>query len=73
MTVHSCTVSDGAEDRLEVLNSDGCALDRYLLGNLEYPMDLMAIKEVHVFKFADRPQLEFNCQVAPAYTRLLGA
>ena len=27
-------------------------------------MDLMAIKEVHVFKYQDRPALYFNCQVS---------
>lgn len=35
----------------------------YLLGNLEYPSDLMAIKEAHVFKYADRVNLYFNCQI----------
>ena len=61
--MHSCFVDDGAGDRLDLINADGCAADRYLLGNLEYPADLMAVKEVHVFKYADRPALQFQCQV----------
>jgi hypothetical protein len=63
MIVHSCTVDDGQGDNLQLLQDDGCAVDRYLMGNLDYPADLMASKEVHVFKYADRPALFFNCQI----------
>jgi len=38
-------------------------LDKYLMGNLEYPTDLMGVKEVHVFKYNDRPALQFQCQI----------
>lgn len=64
MTVHSCFVNDAAgTDRLDLLTDQGCAIDKYLLNNLEYPSDLGAVKEVHVFKYADRPALQFQCQV----------
>jgi hypothetical protein len=63
MTVHSCFVDDGKGDRLDLLTDTGCAIDKYLMNNLEYPSDLMAVKEVHVFKYADRPVLQFQCQV----------
>ena len=40
-----------------------CAQDRYLLGNLNYTGDLQATKESWVFKFADRVNLHFQCQI----------
>jgi hypothetical protein len=63
MTVHSCFVDDSNGDRLDLLTDQGCATDKYLMNNLEYPTDLMAVKEVHVFKYADRPILQFQCQI----------
>jgi hypothetical protein len=41
-----------------------CALDRYILSNLEYISDLMAGKDAHVFKYADRNNLYFDCQIS---------
>uniref|UniRef100_A0A915B6E7 ZP domain-containing protein n=1 Tax=Parascaris univalens TaxID=6257 RepID=A0A915B6E7_PARUN len=61
--VHSCFVDDGNGDTIEILNEDGCALDKYLLNNLEYPTDLMAGQEAHVYKYADRSQLFYQCQI----------
>ena len=63
MTVYDCFVDDGTGDRIELLDNDGCSIDKYLLGNLEYPTDLMAGREAHVFKYADRANLYFNCQI----------
>ncbi|VDM36712.1 unnamed protein product [Toxocara canis] len=62
--VHSCTVDDGKGDTVEILNADGCALDKFLLNNLEYPTDLMAGQEAHVYKYADRSQLFYQCQIS---------
>jgi len=42
MTVHSCFVEDGQGGRAMLLNEQGCALDKYLLQNVEYTSDLMA-------------------------------
>jgi hypothetical protein len=64
MFVYSCFVVDPAgADRLDLIDEQGCATDRYLMGNIEYPTDLMGVKEVHVFKYADRPALFFQCQI----------
>lgn len=63
MTVYDCFVDDGTGDKIQLLDADGCSIDKYLLGNLEYPMDLMAGREAHVFKYADRANLYFNCQI----------
>uniref|UniRef100_A0AC34RJX4 ZP domain-containing protein n=1 Tax=Panagrolaimus sp. JU765 TaxID=591449 RepID=A0AC34RJX4_9BILA len=54
MVVHSCVVDDGKGDKVEMLDAAGCAHDKFVLNNLEYPADLMAGQEAHVFKYADR-------------------
>ena len=63
MVVHSCFVDDGNGDSVTIINDDGCALDRFVLNNLEYPTDLMAGQEAHVYKYADRSQLFYQCQI----------
>ncbi|CAJ0586671.1 unnamed protein product, partial [Mesorhabditis spiculigera] len=62
--VHTCTVDDGNGDTIQILNDEGCALDKFLLNNLEYPTDLMAGQEAHVYKYADRSQLFYQCQIS---------
>jgi hypothetical protein len=62
--VHSCVVDDGNGDTVQILNEEGCALDKFLLNNLEYPTDLMAGQEAHVYKYADRSQLFYQCQIS---------
>uniref|UniRef100_A0A915KW86 ZP domain-containing protein n=1 Tax=Romanomermis culicivorax TaxID=13658 RepID=A0A915KW86_ROMCU len=42
MTVKSCSCDDGAGNSVKLLDEEGCALDRYLLQNLEYTSDLEA-------------------------------
>lgn len=45
-------------------NFFSCGIDRYLLNTPEYqPSLLLAFKEAHVFKYADRSTLYFTCQV----------
>ena len=63
MTVVDCKVDNGEGQEVQLIDESGCGVDINLLGNLDYPMDLMAIKEAHVFKFADRAALYFNCQI----------
>ena len=56
-------MTDGTTDEILLLNEDGCAQDKFLLGNVEYAGDLWARKESHVFKYADRANLYFSCQM----------
>uniref|UniRef100_A0A915PHR1 ZP domain-containing protein n=1 Tax=Setaria digitata TaxID=48799 RepID=A0A915PHR1_9BILA len=64
MVVHSCFVDDGNGDRVQLIDEQGCAKDKYLLQNLEYVSDLVAGKEAHVYKYADRQSLFFDCQIS---------
>lgn len=57
-------MDDGHGDTIQILNEEGCALDKFLLNNLEYPTDLMAGQEAHVYKYADRSQLFYQCQIS---------
>uniref|UniRef100_A0A0N5ARK5 ZP domain-containing protein n=1 Tax=Syphacia muris TaxID=451379 RepID=A0A0N5ARK5_9BILA len=63
MVVHSCFVDDGNGDKVNIINDEGCALDRYVLNNLDYPSDLVAGQEAHIYKYADRSQLFYQCQI----------
>lgn len=40
-----------------------CAKDKFLLSNLDYVSDLQAGKEAHVYKYADRQSMFFDCQI----------
>uniref|UniRef100_A0A914EEH2 ZP domain-containing protein n=1 Tax=Acrobeloides nanus TaxID=290746 RepID=A0A914EEH2_9BILA len=63
LTVHSCKVDDGRGNIQELLDTDGCPIDRVLLDELEYKTDLQAGKRSYVFKFADQATVYFSCQL----------
>ncbi|KAE9550676.1 hypothetical protein FO519_006119 [Halicephalobus sp. NKZ332] len=64
MTVHSCFIEDGSGTEFTILTDEGCAIDRFLLDNLEYgPGALEAQKEAHAIKFADKVVVNFQCSI----------
>lgn len=64
MVVHTCSVDDGRGETSFLIDSNGCSIDKFLLSNLEYPGNLLAGQEAHVYKFADRDALFFQCQIS---------
>jgi len=63
MTVYGCYVDDGRGTRITILDDQGCAVDRFILQNLEYQTNLMAGREAHAFKFADDVAINFQCSI----------
>lgn len=63
LTVHTCKVDDGHGSVQELLDSNGCPIDRTLLDELDYKTDLMAGRRSYVFKFADQTTIYFSCQL----------
>lgn len=60
----NCFVGDGRGNRIEVIDARGCAIDRVLVDVVEYdPRSARAFAGSHVFKFADLPNLYFDCQL----------
>lgn len=65
MLVRDCFVDDGQGNKVVTIDSSGCTTDRYVLQTPTYmgPEYNMVWTESHVFKYADRPQVVFQCQI----------
>ncbi|KAK6736889.1 hypothetical protein RB195_019529 [Necator americanus] len=63
MQVHSCVADDGANEKVTVIDANGCSTDSDLLSALNYPTPLRAFARSRVFKFADKSDINFACQV----------
>ncbi|RCN33215.1 zona pellucida-like domain protein [Ancylostoma caninum] len=63
MQVHSCVADDGGREKVTVVDADGCSSDSELLSALTYPTPLRAFARSRVFKFADKSDINFACQI----------
>ncbi|CAI4233042.1 unnamed protein product [Auanema sp. JU1783] len=62
--VHNCFVEDGHGQKHLIIDDNGCHTDRLLLGDPTYVEALnMAYRESFVFKFADRIDVRFQCEI----------
>lgn len=64
MLIHSCYVEDGAGQRYQVIDEDGCSLDHYILNTPQYnPQKLSATVDAFIMKFPDRSSVDFQCAI----------
>ncbi|VDP08706.1 unnamed protein product [Heligmosomoides polygyrus] len=63
MQVHSCVADDGGSEKVTVIDANGCPTDQELLSSLTYPSPLRAFAKSRVFKFADKSDINFACQI----------
>ncbi|GMR36651.1 hypothetical protein PMAYCL1PPCAC_06846, partial [Pristionchus mayeri] len=65
LLVHSCTVSDGRGDRMEIIDERGCSTDLSLIGTPSYSSSsLSASLQSSVFKFPDRSSMDIQCSLS---------
>uniref|UniRef100_A0A0N4ZC14 ZP domain-containing protein n=1 Tax=Parastrongyloides trichosuri TaxID=131310 RepID=A0A0N4ZC14_PARTI len=63
MFVHSCTVDDGNGEKIQIINENGCSIDKALVNNIEYTNDFVAGQLSNVYKYADKAQMFYQCQI----------
>ncbi|CEF59485.1 Zona pellucida domain-containing protein [Strongyloides ratti] len=64
MLIHSCSVDDGNGNKIEIINKNGCSVDKTLINNIEYTSDFVGGQLSNVYKYADRPQMYYQCQIS---------
>ncbi|GMS84389.1 hypothetical protein PENTCL1PPCAC_6564 [Pristionchus entomophagus] len=65
LLVHSCTVSDGRGDRMEMIDERGCSTDPSLFSTPSYSStSLSASLLSSVFKFPDRTSMDIQCSIS---------
>uniref|UniRef100_A0AC35U5H1 ZP domain-containing protein n=1 Tax=Rhabditophanes sp. KR3021 TaxID=114890 RepID=A0AC35U5H1_9BILA len=63
MTIHNCFAKDENKSKVEIIDSDGCSIDKHLNDNLEYIEDLVAFQKSTIYKFADNGNVKYDCQI----------
>ncbi|VDN19193.1 unnamed protein product [Gongylonema pulchrum] len=65
MLIKNCYAESGNALKAAVIDQNGCTTDSYILPNLQYASDLLSAKtQAPVFKFPDRTNIGFQCDVA---------
>ncbi|VDK30497.1 unnamed protein product, partial [Gongylonema pulchrum] len=63
MLLHSCSADDGHGSTQPVVDSHGCSMDEEIFPQIQYSGDLAAGTLMKAFKFADSPNVFFQCQI----------
>uniref|UniRef100_A0A914WM63 ZP domain-containing protein n=1 Tax=Plectus sambesii TaxID=2011161 RepID=A0A914WM63_9BILA len=63
--VKNCVVDNGKDEKHDIIDSRGCAIDPVIMPDLTYDTtgNAKAYVESHAFKFADQPTVFFQCVV----------
>ncbi|VDN02893.1 unnamed protein product [Thelazia callipaeda] len=65
MLVKNCYAEASDSFKVLVIDENGCSLDPYILPNLKYASNLLSVAiQAPVFKFPDRSQMGFQCDIA---------
>ncbi|KJH41830.1 hypothetical protein DICVIV_12192 [Dictyocaulus viviparus] len=59
--VHSCSVSDGLGEKIDLIDVDGCSVDPSIQPDVLYMDSNRAVVEVFGYKFSDATVLNYEC------------
>uniref|UniRef100_A0A7E4VYB8 ZP domain-containing protein n=1 Tax=Panagrellus redivivus TaxID=6233 RepID=A0A7E4VYB8_PANRE len=64
MKLHSCDVSDGSGGKFRTIDTDGCAVDEYIMPTVTYNAETTrAMVASPAFNFPDKNSMIFSCQI----------